>query len=139
MIDLKHYVRKTEFLPPRLRSDKTSVGVQGVAPPSRAKGFLGVLVDTSGRGEVKGVPIVGTIASSAAARVGLSTGDTITSISGVGLFTGAALGEMISACLPGEHVTVAWVTPQGTGHFACVRLSLEPHERRISEVTSRAA
>jgi S1-C subfamily serine protease len=139
MIDLKHYVRKTEFLPPRLRSDNASVGVQGLTPPSRTKGFLGVLVDTSDRRGVKGVPIVGTIAGSAAARVGLSTGDTISSISGVGLFTGAALGELISACLPGEHVTVAWVTPQGTGHFACVRLSHEPHERRITDVTSRAA
>jgi S1-C subfamily serine protease len=139
MIDLKHFVRQTELLPRRLRSDDATRDVRRLPATSRSNGFLGVLIDTFDRRGSKGVPIVGAISGSAAARVGLAAGDSITSVGGVGLFTGAALRELISASLPGEHVTVAWVTPQGTGHFACVRLSREPTEKRPGALISRAA
>lgn len=93
---------------------------------TREKGFLGVLVDTFDLGNRLGASVVGTVAGSAAARINLAAGDTIISVCGIGLFSAIALGEEISNHHPGEHVTLTWITPQGSSRFARVRLSREP-------------
>lgn len=139
MSNVQHAVRQSGFAPGPLRSDAGSTGARRLPPASRIRGFLGVLVDSFDPRGSKGISVLGTFAGSAAARVGLAVGDTITSVDGIGLSSGASLGELISGSDPGEHVTVAWTTPQGTGHLACVRLSREPSKIRLATVTSRAA
>ncbi len=85
--------------------------------------FLGVLIDTFDLGDRLGASVVGTVANSAAARIGLAAGDTITSFSGIGLTSADSLRDEISTHVPGEHVNVTWLTPHGTAHLACVQLS----------------
>ena len=119
------------------KSNRGLMGARRSPNTSHTDGFLGVLVDRFGQRSVDGASVVGTIAGSAAARVGLGTGDTFTAVSGVGLVTGAPLGALISARDPGEHMTVTWITPQGTAHFASVRLSRDPSKRPWSTDASK--
>jgi S1-C subfamily serine protease len=94
-----------------------------IAATTRVNGFLGVLVDKLDLGIPQGVSVVGTVARSPAARIGLAAGDTITSIAGTGPSSAIALGKIISANRPGQHLDLTWTTPNGTAHYAKVRLS----------------
>lgn len=93
---------------------------------SSAAGFLGVLVDALDFAGKEGASVVGSVASSSAARVGLAAGDMITSVNGVGTSTASALGDVLSTQHPGDHVTLTWVTPYQTAHAANIRLSRAP-------------
>jgi hypothetical protein len=96
---------------------------------SRTVGFLGVLVDALDFSARAGAAVVGSVAGSSAARVGLAAGDTITSVNGVGITTAKALGDALSMQRPGDHVTLTWVTPHKTAHVANVRLSRAPESK----------
>jgi len=139
MSDVEHAVKLSEFAPGQSRSDTATTGVRRSLPGSGTKGFLGVIVGSFAPGRTMGVSVGGTFAGSAAARVGLAAGDTITSVGGTGLTSAASLRERISASESGEHVNVVWITPQGTGHVASARLSREPATIRLRSVTLRAA
>jgi hypothetical protein len=93
---------------------------------SSAAGFLGVFVDALDFAGTEGASVVGSVAGSSAARVGLAAGDTITSVNGIGIATANALGAVLSTQRPGDHVTLTWVTPYRTAHLAIIRLSRAP-------------
>lgn len=139
MSNLEHAIRHSDLnLGPRSRVCEPASDRWQSGDAARIKGCLGVLVNTFDLAERPGATVVGTIAGSAAARVGLAAGDTITSVCGIGLSTAVALGEVISIFHPGEHVNLTWITPGGTAHFASVRLSRAPAPGRQVARTRKA-
>lgn len=132
MSKLDHEVRWSDLgVCIRRPSDPKQIRRRPLATARCVKGFLGVLVDTLDHRELQGVRVVGTVAGSTAARIGLATGDTITSFGGMQPASAIALGNFVSTCHPGQHVDLTWTTPQGSAHFANVRLSREPLRRTV--------
>jgi hypothetical protein len=114
MSNLEHAIRHSDLnLGPRSRVCEPASDQWQSGDAARIKGCLGVLVDTFDLAERPGATVVGTIAGSAAARVGLAAGDTITSVCGIGLSTAVALGKVISIYHAGEHVNLTWIAPGG--------------------------
>ena len=82
--------------------------------------FLGVSMGASG------LTLAGVVDGSAAAAVGLTAGDTITSLGGVRVSTPVQLRRAVAAHDPGDPVTVTWTDASGTSHSASATLGRAP-------------
>jgi S1-C subfamily serine protease len=83
--------------------------------------FLGVAIgqstSISGGASISGV-VTGTPAESA----GLVAGDTITTVDGIAITSGAQLSSLLGSHGPGDSVTIGWTDAAGAGNSATVAL-----------------
>jgi S1-C subfamily serine protease len=86
--------------------------------------FLGVLVNPSNN--ASGATLAQAVAGGPAAQVGLSGGDTITSLAGSTVDSPATLTKLISRYHPGDKVQVGWTDSSGQSHQATVTLAAGP-------------
>jgi S1-C subfamily serine protease len=106
-----------------------------------ATAFLGVLITSepstggfggafgglnNGNSNVSGVPVASAIPGTAAARVGLSEGDVITSFDGHGISSDSQLSGLILTLHPGANVPLKWTDTSGQSHTATVTLGTGP-------------
>ena len=96
-----------------------------------ATAFLGVEVaSTSGyygsQFGVSGATIGGVVSGSPAATVGLSQGDTITSIAGHTVSSSTSLRDVLLEYHPGQKVSVTWLGSSGSSHTTTVDLASGP-------------
>jgi S1-C subfamily serine protease len=89
--------------------------------------FLGVLVNSpsSGSGQ-SGASLNQVVSGGPAAKAGLSTGDTITSLGGTSVNSPDSLTQIIARYHPGDRVAIGWVDPNGQTHQGTVQLSTGP-------------
>jgi len=73
-----------------------------------------------------GALIAGVIAGTPAEDAGLAAGDTITSVNGTAVASGAALSALLATMEPGETVTLVWTTASGATTSAAVTLIAGP-------------
>jgi S1-C subfamily serine protease len=116
----------------QIRSGTETSTVQiGPAP------FLGVWLSSGqvglGYGYARGVAygssgaVVGSVVSgSAAASVGLSAGDVITSLNGKTITSASDVGAALATANPGDSVAIAWTDTAGATHTATVTLGASP-------------
>jgi len=95
-----------------------------------ATAFLGVEVASAyagGFGQVSsGVPVAGVVPGTAAAAAGLGNGDTILSVGGHQIASGADLQRVIGSYHPGDKVTVTWSDQFGQSHTETGTLTAGP-------------
>ncbi|MFV0462218.1 MAG: S1C family serine protease [Nostocoides sp.] len=90
--------------------------------------FLGITIASSsaaGNG-TGGVTIGGAIDGTAAARAGLTAGDTITGANGRTIESAEALTDTISSFRPGDRMSLTWIDAAGTSHTATITLGEGP-------------
>jgi S1-C subfamily serine protease len=88
-------------------------------------GILGVsIAPASATGS--GVEIAEVAAGSPAESAGLSAGDTVTTVDGRSVSSGATLRQLILSHRPGDSVRIGWVDISGSPHSATVRLMAGP-------------
>jgi S1-C subfamily serine protease len=86
--------------------------------------FLGVLVDPSR--SHSGATLASAVPGGPAAKAGLTTGDTITSLAGQGISSPSSLTDLILKYHPGDRVQVGWTDPSGQTHQATITLAPGP-------------
>ena len=87
--------------------------------------FLGVRL-SPGAGRRAGATILGVVPGSPAARAGLKTGDTITSVDGRAVGSSTALTSLIGGRQPGDRVQIGWTERSGVRHTSTVQLTAGP-------------
>ncbi len=75
---------------------------------------------------VSGAGVAGVVAGDAAATAGFAAGDTITRIGTTKVSNASGLNAAIAQLQPGDHVTITWVTAEGSTHSATVTLGSSP-------------
>jgi len=107
-------------------------GFLGVSVAQSTTGSTGSSVYGSRSGSSRtttsssGALIAGVISGTPAADAGLAAGDTITSVNGTAVASGAALSALLATMEPGETVTLAWTTAAGATTSATVTLIAGP-------------
>lgn len=92
-------------------------------------GFLGVSFGSSyNQGSQSGAVISGVVSNSPAAAQGLVQGDTIKSVDGTAITSGAQLKTVLSTYKGGDSVSLTWTDTQGGSHTASVKLIAGPAE-----------
>ncbi len=96
-----------------------------------ATAFLGVEVATTSgydgsQSAVSGAPVAGAVSGSPAAALGLSSGDTITSVAGHNISSPTGLRDVLNEFHPGQKVSITWVDASGASHTATVDLASGP-------------
>ena len=96
-----------------------------------ATAFLGVEVaSTTGsdgsQSALSGAAVAGVVSGSPAAAVGLSMGDTITSVAGHTVSSSTSLRHVLDGFHPGQKVSVTWEDASGASHTATVDLASGP-------------
>lgn len=97
-------------------------GIGGPRIHLGAPAFLGVEFSAEQVSQSGGAKIAAVLPRTPAARAGLITGDTITSISGKAITTGTQLRTVLSTYKPGDTVSVTWSDTQGGSHTQSVQL-----------------
>ena len=103
-----------------IEAGRTTGGIQLGYP-----GFLGVALERA-TGAAEGAAVAGVQTRSAAARAGISAGDTITSFDGVAVASGNQLSRLVGAHAADDQVSVGWTDSGGTSHTATVTLGEGP-------------
>jgi S1-C subfamily serine protease len=91
--------------------------------------FIGVAIAPAGSplsGSAAGAVVGGVQSGSPAARAGLKSGDTVTSIGGQPVSSAAGLSTLIKSHHPGDKVAVGWSDQSGGTHTATVTLASGP-------------
>jgi S1-C subfamily serine protease len=94
-----------------------------------ATAFLGVQVSGSsaaGGQATSGATIVGVVEGAAAAKAGMTGGDTITSVAGHAITSPTALRDTLASLKTGARVSVTWTTQAGQSQTATVTLGSGP-------------
>jgi S1-C subfamily serine protease len=81
--------------------------------------FLGVSMQD-------GATVAGVLAGGAAESAGITAGDVITSVDGTVVTSADDVSSTLSGYDPGDRVSVAWATPQGTTDSTTVTLGTGP-------------
>jgi S1-C subfamily serine protease len=90
-------------------------------------GFLGVEVATDSQAAGSGgAPLTGVEPGTPASAIGLTAGDTITSINGQPVDSPSALTTLLHAAHPGDQVTVGWTDSSGSKHSSRATLVAGP-------------
>lgn len=104
--------------------------VSGVSNATIQQGlpaFLGVQLLPDGvTGAESATTIEGVIPDTAAARLGLTAGDTLTGIGGTAVSTQSDVDAALSPHRPGDRMSIAWVDAAGTAHQGTVILGAGP-------------
>jgi S1-C subfamily serine protease len=89
--------------------------------------FLGVLVNISGNNSGQpGAVLDRVVPNGPAAKVGLTGGDTISSLDGSSVDSANALTQILLRYHPGDRVQIAWVDANGQTHRATAQLTNGP-------------
>lgn len=107
-------------------ADQIVAGVDTETIHQGLPAFLGVQTNASTYAAGPGVTIAGTVPGSAAAKAGLSGGDTIIAIGGVNVSSRSALTDAIATHRPGDRVSLTWTDGAGTSHRTTVTLGSGP-------------
>ena len=115
-------------------ADKIEAGKSSSTVHIGATAFLGVSVESSsssvggtGSGQAaSGVSIAGVVPNTAAARAGLSAGDSILSVGGHKITSDSDLQSVIEGYHPGDKVRVEWSSEFGQVQAATVTLTTGP-------------
>ncbi|WGL50566.1 trypsin-like peptidase domain-containing protein [Nocardioides sp. BP30] len=86
------------------------------------KAALGVQLDSTSTAPY----VAGVVSGGAAARAGIASGDTITSVGGTSVSSYDALTQALSGHQPGDRVKVGWTDSAGAAHSATVTLGTAP-------------
>jgi S1-C subfamily serine protease len=97
-------------------------------------GFIGVAIQPANQGgfgngssaATGGAVIAGVEPGSPAATIGLTAGDTITSINGQAVDSADTLSTLTRSHRPGERIKLGWTDQAGTSHTATVTLATGP-------------
>lgn len=90
-------------------------------------GFLGVEVSSSSNGGPStGLSVLGSVAGSPAASVGISSGSTILRVNGVPVNQSGDLTTLMVQFHPGDKITVNWTDSSGIEHSSVVTLEKGP-------------
>jgi S1-C subfamily serine protease len=103
----------------QIESGQTTASVH-VGPTA----FLGVLIDPAR--SRSGATLSSAVPGGPAAKAGLTTGDTITSLAGQGISSSSTLTDLILKYHPGDRVQVGWTDPSGKTHQATITLAPGP-------------
>ncbi|MGN6753180.1 MAG: S1C family serine protease [Intrasporangium sp.] len=102
-------------------------GVSNATIQQGLPAFLGVdLLPDGVTGAESATTIQGVIPGTAAARLGLTVGDTLTEIGGTAVSTQSEVNAVLTAHKPGDHVSIAWVDAAGDAHQGTVILGSGP-------------
>ncbi len=94
-----------------------------------ATAFLGIGVSSQSGlpgGTASGAQVAGIVAGTAAARAGITAGDTITGVAGKTVTSATDLRNEMTTLHPGQRVTVTWVSQSGQQQSASVVLGSGP-------------
>jgi S1-C subfamily serine protease len=93
-----------------------------------ATAFLGIEITGSATvpGAGGGVEVVGVVTGSAAARAGLTAGDTITSLGGHAITSSSQIRTVLTRYHPGDKISIGWTDQAGDGHGATLVLGSGP-------------
>jgi S1-C subfamily serine protease len=94
-----------------------------------ATAFLGIGVSSQsglGGSTASGAQVAGIVAGTAAARAGITAGDTITGVAGKTVTSPTGLRNEMTTLHPGQRVTVTWVSQSGQQQSASVVLGSGP-------------
>jgi S1-C subfamily serine protease len=92
-----------------------------------ATAFLGVqIAASSGTQTGSGVPVAGVVPGTAAAVAGIGSGDTILSVAGHQVGSGADLQSVMRGLHPADRVSITWSDGLGQTHTATVTLTAGP-------------
>jgi len=105
---------------------QSTTGTSGSAYGSGSSSAYGSRSSGSTASSGAGALIAGVIAGTPAADAGLAAGDTITSVNGTAVASGAALSALLATMEPGETVTLAWTTAAGATTSATITLIAGP-------------
>lgn len=103
-----------------LAASRTTGGIQLGYPA-----FLGVALAPTSAG-TDGALVAGIQTGSAAAKVGMSAGATITTVDGVSVRSADRLATLVSGYQPGDRVAIGWTDNAGAVHHATVTLGQGP-------------
>lgn len=110
--------------------DVASQIVGGVSSSTIQQGlpaFLGVQLLPDGvMGSVSGATVQGVIPDTAASRLGLAAGDTLTGIGGSAVSSQTDVAAALGSHKPGDRVSVAWLDPTGAAHQGTVTVGSGP-------------
>ena len=90
------------------------------------RALLGVEVRDTTTGGTSGAQVVGVASGSPAATIGLTAGDTITSVNGTPISNFSDLTNAIAQLHPGDTATIGWTDGSGHQHSAQVKLAAGP-------------
>jgi hypothetical protein len=96
-------------------------GYSGSGGPAHGTAF-----STAASGTSTDLTVVGVVANSPAARAGITSGDTITSLNGSAVSTADQLTTALDALHGGQRATVGWTDANGGTHQATVTLADGP-------------
>ena len=95
--------------------------------------FMGVKVSAAssssrfgGQTNTNGAPVIGVVANSPAASIGLAAGDTITAINGTSISSSDGLTAQLYSMHPGDKISVSWVDANGSTHTSTLTLMKGP-------------
>ena len=94
-----------------------------------ATAFLGIAVNgssTNQSGAGSGAGVVGTVRGSAAATLGLTAGDTITSLAGHSITSSSQIRTVLTEYHPGDKISIAWTDQSGNSHNGTLVLGSGP-------------
>jgi S1-C subfamily serine protease len=94
-----------------------------------ATAFLGIAVSGSGAGQTgagSGAQVAGTVSGSAAAALGVTGGDTITSLAGHSITTSSQIRTVLTQYHPGDKISIAWTDQSGNSHNGTLTLGSGP-------------
>jgi S1-C subfamily serine protease len=94
-----------------------------------ATAFLGIAVSGSGAGQAgagSGAQVAGTVSGSAAAALGVTGGDTITSLAGHSITTSSQIRTVLTQYHPGDKISIAWTDQSGNSHNGTLTLGSGP-------------
>jgi S1-C subfamily serine protease len=83
--------------------------------------FAGINISLANN-TVAGVPVASTFPGMPAAKAGITTGDTITSVNGIAVTSGTQLSAAIQAHKVGDSVSITWLDTAGVSHTASITL-----------------
>ncbi|HEY0258229.1 MAG TPA: trypsin-like peptidase domain-containing protein [Lacisediminihabitans sp.] len=83
-------------------------------------------IDSASIGSAGGAAVIGVVAGTPAAGIGLVAGDTITAIDGTAVPSAAALSTALGDHAAGDTVTLSWTDAAGTTHDSPVTLAQGP-------------
>mgnify|MGYP006276262143 CR=1 FL=1 len=90
--------------------------------------FLGVKLSPSATAQgAAGAKVIGVVDGSAAAKLGLGVGDTITAVDGNQVTSPEGLSALLLPHHPGDRISVTWTDSSGTSHTATTTLGSGPN------------
>jgi S1-C subfamily serine protease len=121
------HIGGTPFLGVQVSSDSTGgAGSTGGSGSAGGFGGFGGSGSTGSGSASNGATIAGVVPGSAAAKAGLSEGDTITSVAGHAITSPTGISSVLHNYHPGNKVSISWTDTTGQSHTATVTLGNGP-------------